>query len=208
MRSWGCKVTVLLVGLVALMASVALPAQTPPTMDWLSIKQTMPHSVYWEATAAYQGKIYVIGGIDLDSPDGLDTNNMQIYDIATNTWTMGPPRSLKVRLASACVIDGKIYVTGGRDESAAYGTVEDAVQIPIFRPLIGFDKVEIIRLVREMGLYDLAVAEYKDCCSLLAPEPSVKADLSYIERLERKIGIEKVVKEMVGAVDKVSIADS
>jgi thiamine biosynthesis protein ThiI len=84
-------------------------------------------------------------------------------------------------------------------------SVDLAVRLPIFRPLIGFDKVEIIRLVKEIGLYDLAVAEYKDCCSLLSPEPSIKADLAAIERLEMKIGLEKVVDEMVGAVEKVSL---
>jgi len=85
--------------------------------------------------------------------------------------------------------------------------VDDAVNMPIFRPLIGLDKVEIIRLVREIGLYDLAIAEYKDCCSLLSPETAIKADLKHIEHLERKIEIHRVVEEMAEAVEIVPIED-
>ena len=83
--------------------------------------------------------------------------------------------------------------------------VDQAVDIPIFRPLIGMDKVEIIKMVREMGLYDAAIAEYKDCCSLLSPEPIKAAYMELVEKLEKQIDMEGIVTEMVDQIERIQI---
>ncbi len=83
--------------------------------------------------------------------------------------------------------------------------VDDAVKMPIFRPLVGYDKSEVVELVRHIGLFDAAVAEYKDCCSILSPDPIKKADLDIARQIEQQIGIDEIVEEMVNAVEEVDI---
>lgn len=85
--------------------------------------------------------------------------------------------------------------------------VDKAVDIPIFRPLIGMDKVEIIKLVRQIGLYDAAVADYKDCCSLLSPEPIKAAYMQLVNQLERKIGMSDIVEQVVRETKKINISE-
>lgn len=84
--------------------------------------------------------------------------------------------------------------------------VDDAVSIPIFRPLIGMDKVEIIDLVRKIGLFEEAAAPYKDCCSIIAPNPVIRAQLERVRELEEKLGVQQLVEQMVEAVETLEIA--
>ena len=65
--------------------------------------------------------------------------------------------------------------------------VEDrAVSIAIIRPLIGFNKQEIIDLARQIGTYETSI-EPGGCCNITPNRPEVHADLKEVERIEKKI---------------------
>ncbi len=74
--------------------------------------------------------------------------------------------------------------------------VDRAVTIPIFRPLIGMDKTELIDLVRRIGMWDAATTAYKDCCSLIARHPSTQAAIEKVEALEESLGVDSLVEEI------------
>lgn len=78
--------------------------------------------------------------------------------------------------------------------------VDLAVDLPIFRPLIGFDKNETINLVRQIGLEAVVNKPYKDCCSLIATHPATRADLAKIAKIETEIKIETIIKEIASHV--------
>lgn len=75
--------------------------------------------------------------------------------------------------------------------------VDQAVTIPIFRPLIGMDKKDIISLVRQIGLESETNQPYKDCCSLISTHPATRADLTKIQTIEKSIKIDNITKEIV-----------
>lgn len=75
--------------------------------------------------------------------------------------------------------------------------VDQAVNIPIFRPLIGMDKKDIISLVRQIGLESETNQSYKDCCSLISTHPATRANLAKIQRIEKSIKIEAITQEIV-----------
>ena len=72
--------------------------------------------------------------------------------------------------------------------------------LPIFRPLLTYDKEEIVGLARTIGTYDLSLEEYKDCCAMITrhPRTRVKPDLvsMYVERFRLH---DLVWKSMQGA---------
>lgn len=74
--------------------------------------------------------------------------------------------------------------------------VDDAVKIPVFRPLIGMDKKDIIDLVRQIGLESETNKPYKDCCSLISTHPATRANLIKIQKIEKSIKIEAITKEI------------
>ena len=51
----------------------------------------------------------------------------------------------------------------------APGVTEDVTTMPVLRPLIGMDKVEIIRIAREIGTFDTSILPYEDCCTVFTP---------------------------------------
>ena len=61
-----------------------------------------------------------------------------------------------------------------------------AVSIPIIRPLIGFNKQEIINIARKIGTYETSI-EPGGCCSITPPRPEVHADLQTINKIEGKL---------------------
>jgi len=67
------------------------------------------------------------------------------------------------------------------------------VEMPVFRPLIGFDKNDIVTIAKEIGTYETSILPYEDCCTIfVAKHPVTKPDISVIERSETKL------KERIG----------
>ena len=78
--------------------------------------------------------------------------------------------------------------------------------LPVFRPLIGFDKDEIIEIAERIGTYETSILPYEDCCTIfLTKRPVTKPRLSTVEKLERVLDIETLVENALKNVDTVVI---
>jgi len=72
--------------------------------------------------------------------------------------------------------------------------VENAVELPVLRPLIGFDKQEIISKAREIGTYNISILPHQDCCTLYVPkQPATKARLSDLLNNEAKLNSTELI---------------
>lgn len=81
-------------------------------------------------------------------------------------------------------------------------TIEEAVQVPILRPLIGLDKQEIIDRARDLGTYDISILPYEDCCSLFLPEhPATKATVEEVRRIEAELDVAALVRSALGELE-------
>jgi thiamine biosynthesis protein ThiI len=75
-------------------------------------------------------------------------------------------------------------------------TVSRISELPIYRPLIGFDKEEIIDLSKKIGFYEISSQPYDDCCSLFVPKhPATKSDIETIEKIEGGLKLGKLLSE-------------
>jgi serine protease len=100
------------VGTITISAAGAAnsPVTIPVTVKYMfNLRAPLPYPVANHAQAAVGGKVYVIGGV------GGQTGIVQIYDAASDTWTIGTPKPTFAWDINAAVIDGKIYVPGGRN---------------------------------------------------------------------------------------------
>ena len=71
-----------------------------------------------------------------------------------------------------------------------------AVQMPVMRPLIGMDKVDIMDVAKEIGTYDTSIMPFEDCCTVFLPKhPTTRPKLENIEESETKLDEEKLIKE-------------
>ena len=84
---------------------------------------------------------------------------------------------------------------------------DDACTIPVYRPLIGFDKQEIIDRSKQIGTYETSILPYEDCCTIfVAKHPVTKPNLNIIKTSELKLSekIDSMVEEAL-ATDEVLI---
>ena len=80
----------------------------------------------------------------------------------------------------------------------ALGVTEDVTSLPVLRPLIGMDKVEIIRMSREIGVFDTSILPYEDCCTVFTPRhPKVRPRLEDVERAQGAFDFTELVTEAV-----------
>jgi len=76
--------------------------------------------------------------------------------------------------------------------------IEEVTAMPVLRPVVGMDKVEIVDLAKKIGTYDISIKPQEDCCTLFVPKhPTTKARLNVVKELEKKLDVEKLVKEAV-----------
>ena len=78
--------------------------------------------------------------------------------------------------------------------------------MPVFRPLIGFDKQEIIDISEKIGTFETSIEPYEDCCTIfVAKHPVTKPILEKIEKSEARIyeEAEKMVAAAVATKDRI-----
>ncbi len=69
------------------------------------------------------------------------------------------------------------------------------VKLPVLRPLIGFDKEDIIEVAKKIGTYETSTLPYEDCCTVFLPDfPAIKPKLSFIEEEEGKLDVDALVE--------------
>ncbi len=80
--------------------------------------------------------------------------------------------------------------------------VDDVADLPVLRPVIGFDKQEIIEAARNIGTYEISIEPHQDCCTLYVPDhPATKARLHDIKTEEEKLNIDELVNEALTSVE-------
>ncbi len=123
-------------------------------------------------------------------------------------------RRMMMRIAEKIAVKekAKALVTGESLGQVASQTVENilatgrSVKIPVFRPLIGEDKQDIINKAKEIETYDISVLPEEDCCSRFLPRhPETKTRLCDIEKEEEKIGVDGMVEEAIKECSKETI---
>ncbi|MGB9813937.1 MAG: tRNA uracil 4-sulfurtransferase ThiI [Thermovenabulum sp.] len=112
-------------------------------------------------------------------------------------------RRMMVRISQeiASRLGAKALITGESIGQVASQTMEslfctnEVAKLPILRPLIGFDKQEIIEIAQRIGTYDISIRPYEDCCTVFVPEhPATRPKLESIKKVEAVFDVEEMTK--------------
>lgn len=80
--------------------------------------------------------------------------------------------------------------------------IENAIDMPILKPLIGMDKTEIMKRAREIGTFDTSILPYDDCCSVFAPKhPLINPKLESILKSESNLNVEELVETVYSTLE-------
>ncbi len=106
----------------------------------------------------------------------------------------------------------KAIVTGENLGQVASQTMEalactdDVCRIPVLRPLIGFDKEEIVRAARKIGTFETSSLPYEDCCTVSTPRhPRTKPRIDAVEEAESPLDIDGLVEEALAGIERIRI---
>jgi thiamine biosynthesis protein ThiI len=101
------------------------------------------------------------------------------------------------------------YVTGDSLGQVASQTAENlrtihaAADLPVYSPLVGDDKAEVVALAKAIGTYETSIRPHEDCCSFLVAEhPATKTRVADVERLEAAIDWDVLVAEAVAGTER------
>jgi len=80
------------------------------------------------------------------------------------------------------------------------GVTNAVVKLPVFRPLIGFDKEEIIEVANKIDTYKISIEPYEDCCTVFLPKsPVTKPKLEKVLKEEEKLNIEELIEKSLAS---------
>jgi len=123
-------------------------------------------------------------------------------------------RRFMMRISQAIAKDHgcKALVTGENLGQVASQTMEAmavtgaVVDMPMFHPLIGMDKEEIVTIARRIGTMGTSILPYEDCCTVFTPRhPKTKPVLSQVEAAESKLDVEALVARAIENTEKVTV---
>ena len=79
-------------------------------------------------------------------------------------------------------------------------------KLPVLRPLVGFDKNEIIDRSVKIGTYDVSIRPYEDCCTVFLPDyPAIRPKLKDVMREESKLDVEGLIAEAFESLESIEV---
>lgn len=108
-----------------------------------------------------------------------------------------------------------MIVTGENLGQVASQTIESMTVIEnvidstvVLRPLITFDKIEIIDIARKIDTYETSIEPFEDCCTVFLPkDPVTKPKLENVLKEESKLDVEKLMSDALATIEKVVISN-
>jgi hypothetical protein len=155
----------------------------PSTNIWVT-KQSMPNPNRLCAAVPCNGKIYCIGGLDYSQPQGyyglLSTNSNEVYDVASDSWSTLKPMPTARDSLTANLVNGKIYLIGGRSGLTAVTPINvteiydiatnnwsTGKQIPT--PVAGYASAVIDDKIFIIGGFNLKILDYVNSTQIYDP---------------------------------------
>ena len=80
------------------------------------------------------------------------------------------------------------------------------VDIPVFMPLVGMDKEEIVTIARKIGTLETSILPYEDCCTVFTPKhPKTKPTLGQVLHAERNLNRQELIDKALASVEKITV---
>ena len=111
------------------------------------------------------------------------------------------------RIGALCLITGESLGQVASQTIEGMTSSNSVVEtLPVLRPLVGFDKNEIIDRSIKMGAYDISILPFEDCCTVFLPDfPVIRPKMEDIYREEAKLDVESLIAQAFETVEKIKI---
>ena len=135
-----------------------------------------------------------------------DTVNEEYFTLLLRRFMMR--LAMKVAKTYWCdaVITGESIGQVASQTMQALVVTDIIADMPVFRPLIGNDKDDIIKIAREIDTFETSILPYEDCCTVFTPRhPKTRPELAKVEAEEAKLPVDELVEEAFASLYTVSV---
>ncbi len=104
------------------------------------------------------------------------------------------------------LITGESVAQVASQTMLALGCTDAVATHPVFRPCIGMDKEEIIKISRKIETFDISIQPFEDCCTVFTPKhPKTRPQIKDIEEAEKALDVDALCKRAFDGIKRISI---
>lgn len=130
----------------------------------------------------------------------------ELYTIVMRRFMMRIAEAIAKQCGCEALITGESVGQVASQTIPAMACTEAVIDLPLFRPLIGMDKEEIITIARRIDTFDISVQPYEDCCTVFTPRhPRTRPKLPMLEQAELALDVAALVDEALAGVRRQTI---
>ena len=86
--------------------------------------------------------------------------------------------------------------------------INEAIKMPVLRPVCTYDKLEIIALARKIGTYDISIEPYEDCCTIFVPDhPVIHPSIKLVNDYEKLVDFKTLIFNAIKSRQTITITD-
>jgi thiamine biosynthesis protein ThiI len=120
----------------------------------------------------------------------------EYFTLIMRRFMMRLSEAVAKKAGARALITGESLGQVASQTMMALGVTDEVTTLPVLRPLIGMDKVEIIRIAREIGTFDTSILPYEDCCTVFTPRhPATRPNLADVQEAESRLDVESLVQK-------------
>lgn len=158
------------------------------------------------AQSNYRSTVYLVPFADLQQTIVAETPAPYRVVLYRRMMTRIAQR-VAVRVDAEALVTGESLAQVASQTLTNLRTIEAIAEIPILRPLIGEDKIEIIEKAQRIGTFDISTRPHQDCCSLFVPKhPATRASLAELEDAESGLDVDALVEDALKNLEKVVVS--
>lgn len=131
----------------------------------------------------------------------------ELFTIIMRRLMMKVSSAIAMKKGCSALITGESIGQVASQTIEAMSCTEDAASLPVFRPLIGMDKEEIITIARKIGSFETSILPYEDCCTVFTPRhPRTRPRLDYVLEAESQFDFAPLLEEAIAGVEHIQIS--
>lgn len=129
-----------------------------------------------------------------------------LFTVLMRRFMMRIAEAVARRTGSRGIVTGESLGQVASQTMEAMAVTGEVCSLPVFRPVVGMDKEEIVRIARRIGTFETSILPYEDCCTVFTPRhPRTKPTLEEVREAETVLDIDALVAEAVAGIERVQL---
>ena len=127
-----------------------------------------------------------------------------LFTLLMRRFMMRIAEKVAQRVGAEGLVTGESLGQVASQTMQAMAVTGQVCSLPVFRPVVGMDKEEIIRTARKIGTFETSILPYEDCCTVFTPRhPKTRPHLDEIEGAEAALDMETLIQTAVDGIERV-----